>query len=100
LIHFLVLAGIRQAAVVNTIVTIAKIAPVVLFVGVVAVAFKLNVWTLDFTGLGNASLGTIVAQVKSTMLVTLWVFIGIEGASVFSARAERRKDVATATVLG
>jgi hypothetical protein len=38
--------------------------------------------------------------VKSTMLVTLWVFIGIEGASVFSGRAERRKDIATATVLG
>ncbi|ANN57937.1 arginine-ornithine antiporter [Mesorhizobium loti] len=100
IIHFLVLAGIRQAAIVNTVVTIAKIAPVVLFVGVVAVAFKLSVWSLDFTGLGNASLGTIAAQVKSTMLVTLWVFIGIEGASVFSARAERRKDIATATVLG
>jgi arginine:ornithine antiporter/lysine permease len=79
-IHFLVLTGIRQAAIVNTIVTVAKIAPVVLFVGIVAVAFKLNVWTLDFTGLGNASLGTIAAQVKSTMLVTLWVFIDIEGA--------------------
>ncbi|RWA61991.1 arginine-ornithine antiporter [Mesorhizobium sp.] len=100
IIHFLVLAGIRQAAIVNTIVTAAKIAPVVLFVGVVAVAFKLNVWTLDFSGLGNASLGSIAAQVRSTMLVTLWVFIGIEGASVFSARAERRKDIATATVLG
>ena len=99
-IHFLVLGGIRQAAIFNTIVTVAKIAPVVLFVGVVAVAFKLNVWSLDFTGLGNASLGSIAAQVKSTMLVTLWVFIGIEGASVFSARAERRKDIATATVLG
>ena len=100
LIHFLILAGIRQAAIVNTVVTVAKIAPVILFVGIVAVAFKLNVWSLDFTGLGNASLGTIAAQVKSTMLVTLWVFIGIEGASVFSARAERRKDIATATVLG
>ncbi|WP_051334134.1 arginine-ornithine antiporter [Mesorhizobium sp. WSM3224] len=100
LIHFLILAGIRQAAVVNTIVTVAKIAPVALFVGVIAVAFKLNVWSLDFTGFGNGSLGSIGAQVKSTMLVTLWVFIGIEGASVFSARAERRKDVATATVLG
>ncbi|TGT91496.1 amino acid permease, partial [bacterium M00.F.Ca.ET.155.01.1.1] len=55
IIHFLVLAGICQAAIVNTIVTAAKIAPVVLFVGVVAVAFKLNVWTLDFSGLGNAS---------------------------------------------
>lgn len=100
IIHVLILAGIRQAAIINLIVTLAKIAPVVLFVGIVALAFKLDVWSLDFSGLGNPALGTITAQVKSTMLVTLWVFIGIEGASVFSARAERRKDIATATVLG
>ena len=34
------------------------------------------------------------------MLVTLWVFIGIEGASVYSARAARRSDVGRATVIG
>ena len=34
------------------------------------------------------------------MLVTLWVFIGIEGASVYSARAAKRADVGRATVLG
>ena len=34
------------------------------------------------------------------MLVTLWVFIGIEGASVYSARAARRADVGRATVIG
>jgi arginine:ornithine antiporter/lysine permease len=34
------------------------------------------------------------------MLVTVWVFIGIEGASVYSARAEKRSDVGKATVLG
>lgn len=100
LIHGLILAGVRQAALVNLFVTIAKIAPIVLFVGVVVVAFKVDVFSLDFTGLGNGDLGSITNQVKSTMLVTLWVFIGIEGASVLSARAERRKDIATATVLG
>jgi arginine:ornithine antiporter / lysine permease len=99
-IHFLILAGVRQAAIVNLVVTVAKIAPIVLFAGIVAVAFKVDVFNSDFTGLGNADLGSIMNQVKSTMLVTLWVFIGIEGASVFSARAERRKDIATATVLG
>jgi len=99
LVHFLIVAGVSQAAFVNTIVTIAKIAPIILFVGVVAVAFKMDVFSRDFTGLGNADLGSITDQVKSTMLVTLWVFIGIEGASVYSARAERRKDVATATVV-
>lgn len=27
-------------------------------------------------------------QVRNMMLVTVWVFIGIEGASIFSSRAE------------
>ncbi|RUV74831.1 MAG: arginine-ornithine antiporter [Mesorhizobium sp.] len=100
LVHFLILAGLRQAALTNLVVTIAKVAPIVLFIGIAAVAFKLQVWTLDFAGAGNVDLGSVTDQVKSTMMVTLWVFIGIEGASVFSARAERRKDVAVATVIG
>ncbi|WP_342643944.1 arginine-ornithine antiporter [Rhodoligotrophos ferricapiens] len=99
-VHALILTGMREAAVVNMLVTAAKIAPIVLFAGIVALAFKLDIFSQDFTGLGNASLGSITAQVKSTMLVTLWVFIGIEGASVFSARAERRRDIALATTLG
>lgn len=99
-IHFLIMAGVRQAALVNLIVTAAKIAPIVLFIGIVVVAFKVDVFNADFTGLGNTSLGSIMNQVKSTMLVTLWVFIGIEGASVFSARAEKRRDIAKATVFG
>ena len=32
-------------------------------------------------------------QVKNMMLVTVWVFIGIEGAAVYSQRAKKRKDV-------
>jgi arginine:ornithine antiporter/lysine permease len=34
------------------------------------------------------------------MLVTVWVFIGIEGAVIFSGRAKKRKDVGRATFLG
>ncbi len=100
LVHALIMAGIREAAVVNLVVTAAKIAPIVLFIGVAVVAYKIDVFSADFSGLGNASLGSITTQVKSTMLVTLWVFIGIEGASVYSARAERRKDIAAATITG
>ena len=92
-IHFLVLSGIRQAAIVNSLVTVVKIAPIVLFIGIVALAFKIDIFSLDFSGLSNTALGSVLNQVKSTMLVTLWVFIGIEGASVFSARAERRQDI-------
>ena len=68
-VHLLIMAGVRQAAVVNLIVTAAKIAPIVLFIGIVAVAFKIDVFNADFSGFGNASLGSIMAQVKPWMIV-------------------------------
>ena len=34
------------------------------------------------------------------MLVTVFVFLGVEGASVYSRHAKRREDVGKATVLG
>jgi arginine:ornithine antiporter/lysine permease len=100
LIHFLVLAGIRQAAIVNVVTTIAKLAPIFIFIVAVLVAFNLPTFKLDFWGAGVPALGDVMAQVKSTMLVTLWVFIGIEGASVVSARAAHRIDIGRATILG
>ncbi|WP_207817774.1 MULTISPECIES: amino acid permease, partial [unclassified Pseudomonas] len=42
----------------------------------------------------------VMDQVRNMMLVTVFVFIGIEGASVYSARAEKRSDVGRATVIG
>ncbi|WP_207938236.1 amino acid permease, partial [Pseudomonas sp. 51_B] len=44
--------------------------------------------------------GSVMNQVRNMMLVTVWVFIGIEGASIFSSRAEKRSDVGKATVVG
>ncbi len=100
LIHALILMGIRQAAIVNVVTTIAKLAPIFIFIVAILVAFRLPTFNLDFWGAGVPALGDVMTQVKSTMLVTLWVFIGIEGASVVSARAERRADIGTATILG
>ncbi len=99
-VHMLVLRGIQQAAFINLISTIAKIVPLLLFVVIAAVAFHLDVFTADFWGQGNTELGSVMQQVRNMMLVTVWVFIGIEGASVYSARAERRSDVGKATVIG
>ncbi|MFX1766525.1 arginine-ornithine antiporter [Paraburkholderia sp. A1RI-2L] len=99
-VHFLVLRGIKEAAFVNLITTIAKIVPIVLFILICAFAFKSRIFMSDFFGLGNPKLGSITNQVRNMMLVTVWVFIGIEGASIFSARAERRTDVGKATVVG
>ncbi|MCW2243108.1 arginine-ornithine antiporter [Azospirillum canadense] len=104
LIHALVLGGIKQAAFVNVVTSIAKLVPLFLFVLVAIVGFHWDRFTVDFwgsgAGAGTGGLGSVLHQVKSTMLVTLWVFIGIEGASVYSARAARRSDVGRATVIG
>jgi arginine:ornithine antiporter/lysine permease len=97
-VHALVLRGIQGAAVLNAVVTLAKVVPLLLFIVLVALAFKADTFRLDFWG--GAQLGSVLDQVKSTMLVTVWVFIGIEGASVYSARARRREDVGRATVAG
>ena len=100
IIHFLILGGIRTAAIINLVTTIAKIAPIVLFLALVLLAFRLDVFTADFSGLAKPEIGGILQQVKSTMLVTLWVFIGVEGASVVSGRAINRRDVGFATMVG
>ena len=39
-------------------------------------------------------------QVRATMLVTVFVFLGIEGASVYSRYAKQRSHVGTATIIG
>ncbi len=98
--HALVLMGVRQAAIINIVTTIAKLVPIALFILLVAIAFNLPKFNIDFWGGETPALGNIVAQVKSTMLVTLWVFIGIEGASVVSGRAAKRADIGRATIIG
>lgn len=100
IIHAIILMGVRQAAIINVIATVAKLAPIFIFIVAILVAFKLPTFKLDFWGAATPDLGTIATQVKSTMLVTIWVFIGIEGASVVSARAARRSDIGRATILG
>ena len=97
-VHALVLRGINTAAWVNAVVTVAKLIPLLLFIVLAVAAFQAPTFRLDFWG--GAKLGSVLDQVKSTMLVTVWVFIGIEGASVYSARARQRKDVGKATVIG
>ncbi|MCL6700536.1 arginine-ornithine antiporter [Pseudomonas sp. T1.Ur] len=99
-VHVLVLRGIKEAAFINLVTTVAKIVPLLLFVLITVFAFKLEIFTADIWGLKNPDLGSVMDQVRHMMLVTVWVFIGIEGASIFSARAEKRSDVGKATVIG
>ena len=99
-VHFLVLRGIKEAAFINQLTTVAKIVPIVMFIVIAAVAFKADIFTRDLWGSGAPDLGSVMDQVRNMMLVTVFVFIGIEGASVYSGRAEKRSDVGKATVIG
>ncbi|WP_421700567.1 basic amino acid/polyamine antiporter [Ancylobacter sp.] len=98
--HFMILRGIEQATVINTIVTIAKIVP--LIVAILAFVFFFNYaqFAENFFGGVNMPEKTLLAQVRDTMLITVFVFLGIEGASVYSRYAKKRSDVGTATILG
>ena len=49
---------------------------------------------------GDAYAGALFEQVRGTMLVTVFVFLGIEGASVYSRYAQEREDVGMATIFG
>jgi arginine:ornithine antiporter / lysine permease len=99
-VHFMILRGIKEAAFINTVVTVAKIVPIVLFLLIAGFAFKYDLFAASFWGGGDYSGADIFNQVRGTMLVTVFVFIGIEGASVYSRFAKKREDVGWATVMG
>ncbi len=100
LFHYLVARGVRDAAIVNRIVTVFKVLPILVFIVVLFVYFDAGVFADNWTAYGYGDLGNLDEQVRNTMLITTFVFIGIEGASVYSRYAKRREDVGRATVLG
>jgi arginine:ornithine antiporter / lysine permease len=98
LFHFMILRGVQQAAFINSVVTVAKVIPILVFVVIMIFGFKAHMFRANFYG-GDLT-GNLFQQVKATMLVTVFVFIGIEGASVYSRYAKKRTDVGVATIAG
>lgn len=97
-VNGLVLKGVKEAAAISIITTIAKLVPI--FVFIVAVifvgAFKPDIFFENFWGDGSMSLGD---QVMSTTSATVWSFIGIEGAVVLSGRARKSEDVGKSSMI-
>lgn len=101
--NWVVLRGVRQAAILNILGTIGKLVPLLLFCLILLFVFHLDKFDYNFWGHlveNGKNLGSLSAQLKSTMLVTLWAFIGIEGAVVLSNRAKSQAAVSKATFLG
>lgn len=98
--HFLILRGIKEAAFLNTVATVAKLVPLAVFVVFVVQGFRADVFALNLWGGDAPGAETLLRQVRGTLLLTVFVFVGIEGASVYSRYARRRADVGIATVAG
>jgi arginine:ornithine antiporter/lysine permease len=100
LFHYLIARGVRDAAVINRIVTVFKVLPILVFIVVLFISFDAGVFADNWVATGYGDLGGLDEQIRNTMLITTFVFIGIEGASVYSRYAKKREDVGKATVLG
>lgn len=98
LFFLLIKQGVKEATAINRIVTIAKLVPIIVFVLIAIFCFHPDVFVDNLMGADYA--GSLMTQVRDTMLVTLFVFMGVEGASVYSRHAQRREHVGRATVLG
>ena len=98
--HFMILRGVEGATFVNTVVTVAKIVPIIVAILIFAFFFNYSQFSQNFFGGIGMPEKSLLAQVRDTMLITVFVFIGIEGASVYSRFAMKRSDVGAATLLG
>lgn len=96
----LVLRGVKEAAGINTIVTLAKLVPLGLFVLSIVLLGKFNVDIFMDNFWGEPAGPGFGEQVVSTMIALVWVFTGIEGAVVISGRAKYVRDVGRSTALG
>jgi len=99
---YLVNRGIESAALMNTVITVCKLIPIFTFIIVAVVLFKGHTFTAQFwTNMqGQMTTGNLVGQIKSCLMVMMWVFVGIEGATIMSARAKSRSIAGRATIYG
>lgn len=110
---YLVIRGVESAAFLNAIVMVCKVAAIAVTLIFGIFLFNAGVFTADFWGnvydnavaAGQygpdaAPLGGVGTQIFNCMIIMMWCFVGIEGASVVSSRAARKTDVGKATLIG
>lgn len=110
---YLVIRGVESAAFLNAIVMVCKVAAIAVTLIFGIFLFNAGIFTADFWGnvydnavaAGQygpdaAPLGGVGTQIFNCMIIMMWCFVGIEGASVVSSRAARKIDVGKATLIG
>jgi arginine:ornithine antiporter/lysine permease len=100
LFHFMLLRGVKQASAINVAVTVAKMVPLAIFLVIVIVSLHPAMLKANIFAEEGRSAVKLFGEVQRTMLVVVFVFLGIEGASVYSRLARNREDVGRATLIG
>ncbi|WP_108669231.1 amino acid permease [Peribacillus acanthi] len=100
--HFIILRGLENAGKLNFMATSAKVIGFMLFIVIGLMAFEASN-LMPFVDVRMDEEGNtigLLGQINASAVATLWAFVGVESAVVFSSRAKRQKDVKRATVLG
>ena len=100
--YFICISGAKNASIFNTIVWIAKMIPIVVFVIALIGAFNIDIfksglWENAFASEGMPT--TTGGQISAALASTIWVYVGIEGALIYSARAKSKSDASRAIVI-
>ena len=100
-LHFIILRGIEGAGKINLIATAAKAFGFTFFIIISLFAFQSsNLVPIVEPKIIDGETYSLLGQINKAAIATLWAFVGVEAAVVFSSRAARNRDVKTATLLG
>ncbi len=88
--------GLKFSSNLNIFSTILKLIPIAFFLFICCTNFSGVTFITNWQEISPVPL---FIQIKKIMLVTAWIFIGIEGASVFNTQAKNVRMVGYATIL-
>lgn len=100
------LHGMHSSSILQRIVIAMMLGTILVLIISMLKNFDWHLFTFDpaanhtVTHVKNHSLGNLPSQIMATMMVTLWMFSGVEGAVDMSDRAENQNKVHQATLVG
>lgn len=104
LMYALVIRGVMTASFINTIMTILKFGAVIIIITLLFVYLNTDllfsdIWSENYSG-DSSSMNGLHNQIMGTMLVTMFCFVGVEGAVMLAPYAKRQSDIGKASVIG
>lgn len=97
-IYILMIQGIKEASMINIMITTVKLLALAAVIIVFIIGFKWSIFKVNMST-HDLHLGSMFEQIKATMLVTVWDFLGVEAACIYAIHARSMKDVGRATIL-